>query len=215
VQASALRALAGLTALGGDPARARELVERHRALVADFGLRVTAASASETYGLVELLAGDEAAAEAEFRRGYEALEALGERFLSAILAALYAHALDAQGRTDEALRASELSEQAAGADDLLAQVQWRTARAKALARLGRPGEGESLAREAVALVGTTDFLVAQGDALLDLAEVLRVGGGNAAPVVGEAVRVYGAKGAVVPGSRARVLLRDLTPQPTG
>jgi tetratricopeptide (TPR) repeat protein len=191
--------------------RARELVARHRALVADIGLRVTAASASETYGLVEQLAGDDGAAEAEFRRGYDELESLGEKFLSAILAALLAHTLSAQGRNDEALRFGELSERAAGSDDLLAQVQWRTARAKALARTQRDGDAEALARAAVDLLAATDFLVARGDALLDLAEVLRLGGraDDAVPLVTDAVRVYEEKGATVPATRARSVLEGL------
>jgi DNA-binding SARP family transcriptional activator len=211
VQASALRALAGLEALAGEIDRARGLVRRHRELVEDFGLRVTAASASETYGLVELYAGDAPAAEAEFRRGYENLEAIGERTLSAILAALLAHALYAQGRSEEALRFSELSERAARADDVLAHVQWRSARAKALARTDRPAEAERLSREAVVLIGRTDFLTAHGDAVLDLAEVLRHSGRSreAAPFAEEAQRLYERKGAVVPAARARALLADL------
>lgn len=211
VQASALRALAGLEALAGEIDRARGLVRRHRELVEDFGLRVTAASASETYGLVELYAGDAAAAEAEFRRGYEILEAIGERTLSAILAALLAHALYAQRRIEETLRFSKLSERAARADDLLAQVQWRSARAKALARAEGASEAERLAREAVELIGHTDFLTAHGDALLDLAEVLRDGGRSdeAVPLAEEAQRLYERKGAVVPAGRARAVLADL------
>src|SRR5206468_1844527 len=130
LRASALRALAGLAAWAGDEERACVLVRSHRALVEDLGLRVARASAAETYGLVHLAAGDPVAAEAELRRGYESLDEMGERTLSSLLAALLAQALYRQRRDGEALELSERSRDAAGADDLLAQVQWRTARAK-------------------------------------------------------------------------------------
>jgi tetratricopeptide (TPR) repeat protein len=69
LRASALRGLAGLTAWTGDEARARVLVRSHRDLVEDLGMRVSAASAAETYGIVRLAAGDPAGADVEFRRG--------------------------------------------------------------------------------------------------------------------------------------------------
>ena len=53
---------------------------------------------------------------------------------------------------------------------------WRTARAKILARRGELGPAEALAREAVAIGEPTDLLNDQADALLDLAEVLRLAG---------------------------------------
>ncbi|HEY3182790.1 MAG TPA: BTAD domain-containing putative transcriptional regulator [Gaiellaceae bacterium] len=217
LRASALRALAGLAAWAGDDARARVLVRSHRALVEDLGLRVAGASAAETYGIVELAAGDPVAAEAEFRRGYDSLDEMRERTLSSLLAALLADALHAQGRDDEALEFSERSRDAAGADDLLAQVQWRTARAKPLARAGRGAEAETLAREAMALVRTTDFLAARGDAAFDLAEVLRLDGrgAEALPYVEEALALYEEKGCRSAALRSRTALAELsvTPQP--
>ena len=65
---------------------------------------------------------------------------------------------------------------AAGAgahDDIVTQVIWRGVQAKILAHHGRPEEAETLARNAVALVAPTDLLSHHGDAMLDLAEVLR------------------------------------------
>jgi DNA-binding SARP family transcriptional activator len=196
LRASALRGLAGLVAWAGDEERADVLVRSHRALVEDLGLRVSAASAAETYGFVRLAAGDPAGAEAEFRRGYELLGEMGERTLSALLAAHLAHALHLQGRDDEALEFSERSRDAAGADDLLAQVQWRTARAKPLAAAGRQAEAATLAREALELVRTTDFPAARADAAMDLAEVLSLGASDteASRYVQEALALYEQKG---------------------
>jgi DNA-binding SARP family transcriptional activator len=211
VRASALRALAGLKAMEGSFGEARKAAADCKAILEDLGLAVTAASAAETYAIVELLAGDPAAAERELRAGYESLERMGETIVSPVLAALLAHALYEQGRDEEALRASEVSERGAAPDDLSADVQWRTARAKILARSGRVAEGEAVAREAVALAEQTDFLVVHGDALGALAEVLLLGGraGEADPVLREAVRLYERKGNVVSARRAAALLEEL------
>ena len=59
------------------------------------------------------------------------------------------------------------------ADDTVTQVIWRGVRAKVLAREGSCEQAEALAREAVALIEPTDLLSHHGDAMLDLAEVLR------------------------------------------
>jgi tetratricopeptide (TPR) repeat protein len=192
---------------------ARELIAENRTLLQDLELSITAAHASETYGIVELLAGDAAAAEGEFRQGYETLEHMGGEMNVSPLAALLAQSLEAQGRADEALRYTEVSEQAARPDDLFAHVQWRTARAKALARLGRSVEAEHLAREAVALAEQTDFLIVHGDALSDVAEILLRAGrsAEAGPVVEEALALYAAKGSVASAARARALLADAAP----
>jgi DNA-binding SARP family transcriptional activator len=207
IRASALRALAGLKAMQGAFGEARTLIARDRALLDDLGLRVTAASAAETYAIVELLAGDAAAAERELRAGYRSLEEMGETRVS-ILAALLAEALHALGRDEEALRFTEISEQATPRDDLFAHVQWRAARAVVLARLGRVEAAESLAREAVALAARTDFLVVHGDALLALATVLRAARrpGEAIPFLERALALYERKGNLPAAAGARSLL---------
>ena len=205
ILASALRALAGLNAMAGDFDEARRFVADHKALVQELGLRVTAASAAETYGIVEMLAGDPAAAERELSWGFGVLEDIGETQNFPDLAAKLADALYAQGRNERALEFSEVSEQATAPDDLSAGVQWRAVRAKLLARQGDAEGAEALAREAVALASETDFLVLHGDALMDLAEVLRTAGSEAesVPVVQEALQLYEQKGNVVAAERAR------------
>jgi predicted ATPase len=210
IKASALRALTGLKAMLGDFEEARELIERHRALLQELELSVSAAHAAETYGIVEMLAGDPAAAERELRRGYETLEELGGEMMVSPLAALLAQALSAQGRAEEALGFAELSEQAALPDDRFAHVEWRAARAKALSALGRADEAELVAREAVMLAEQTDFLVVHGDALMTLGEVLRVAGraDESVPLAEQALRLYEQKGNVVAAANARAALED-------
>ena len=206
--ASALRALAGLKAMAGYFVEARELVATHREVLGELGLRVTAASAAETYGIVEMLAGDPAAAERELASGYGTLEEIGESANFPDLAAKLAEALYAQGRDDEAFELSEVSNRASAPDDLSAGVQWRAVQAKLLARRGETTEAEALAREAAALAAETDFLVLRADALMDLAEVLRVTGrdGESKPFVAQALELYEQKGHVVGADRARSVL---------
>jgi DNA-binding SARP family transcriptional activator/ATP/maltotriose-dependent transcriptional regulator MalT len=213
IRASVLRALAGLKAMEGDFEQARGAMADSRAILEDLGLHVTAASAAETAAIIELLAGDPAAAEHELRMSSRRLEEMGDTTVTPVLAALLAQALYAQERDSEALAFTEVSEAAATADDLSAHVQWRAARAKVLARLGRLGEAEALAREAVALAEQTDFLVVHADALVDLAEVLRAGARaeEAGAVLRDAVRLYERKGNRVAARRARRALTEKRP----
>ena len=209
IAAAAHRALAGLRAMEGSFDDARRLARQDRAILEDLGLKVAAGMAAEEYGLVEILAGDAAAAERELRAGYQALEEIGETSSLANLAAMLAQVLYSQKRDDEALRFSEISEQATARDDLAPQVQWRAVRAKLLSRTGESEEGERLAREAVVLAEETpDFLLLRADALLDLAEVLVATGRHAAAVrpIEEALELYERKGNVVSASTARELL---------
>jgi hypothetical protein len=76
----------------------------------------------------------------------------------------------------EAEQLCELTARTAPPEDLVTQVVWRGVQAKALARRDRHPEAEALAREGLALVERTDLLMHHGDALLDLATVLRLGG---------------------------------------
>ncbi len=214
IVASAVRALAGLKAMAGSFDEARELVAAHKDINQELGLTVTAAYSAETYSIVEMLAGDPAAAERELSSGYGVLEEIGETSTFPDLAAKLADALYAQGQDDRALELSEISERATAADDLSAGVQWRAVRAKLVARQGRVDEAVSLAREAVELAGETDFLVLRGDACLDLAEVLRVAGrgDEAIAFVEQGLELYERKGNVVSAARARALLAGSSPE---
>jgi tetratricopeptide (TPR) repeat protein len=196
--------------MAGSFAEARELAAANRQVLEELGLRVTAASSAETYGIVEMLAGDPVAAEREVAWGYETLDEIGESANFPDLAAKLADALYAQGRDDRALELSEISKRATAPDDLSAGVQWRAVQAKVLARKGDLDRAEALAREAVALAGETDFLVLRADALMDLAEVLRFAEreGETAPVLEQALELYEQKGNVVGAERARGLLPD-------
>jgi tetratricopeptide (TPR) repeat protein len=125
-------------------------------------------------------------------------------------AAFLAQAVYAQGRHEEAEYLTGVGEGAATPDDVFSQMAWRSVRAKALARKGELAQAELLAREAVALAEETDGLNLHGDALLDLAEVLRVAGrpSDAVAAAGRALPLYERKGNLVLAARARAALAE-------
>jgi tetratricopeptide (TPR) repeat protein len=168
------------------------------------------------FGAVEMIAGDPVAAEQHLRRGYRALEEAGETGLLSGLAALLADAIFAQGRFEEAEQYTHISGEAAAPDDSFSQILWRAVRAKAFARQGRVVEAERLARDAVTLAEDTDDINGHGDALMALAEVLRLAErpSEAVPVVQEALNLYERKGNVVSAGKARALLGELEAVPS-
>jgi Flp pilus assembly protein TadD len=92
---------------------------------------------------------------------------------------MLAQAVYEQDRVDDAAQLCEQAARSAPPEDLVTQVVWRGVQGKVLARREQFEDGESLAREAVALVEQTDLLTHHGDALLDLATVLRLAGRTA------------------------------------
>ncbi len=97
-----LAALAHLRAMVGDFELARDDYRRGRAILEELGLRFDASLISIDSGPVELLAGDPVAAEAELRKDYEALDAMGERNYISTIAGLLAEALYRQERFEVA-----------------------------------------------------------------------------------------------------------------
>jgi class 3 adenylate cyclase/tetratricopeptide (TPR) repeat protein len=148
---------------------------------------------------IELLAGDLAAAEAELSFEYEQLEQMGERGMRAVVSASLADVLLAQGRDDDAVRFAEVAAALAEPEDVAAQALHRTVRGRLELHAGRAAEAEDLAREAVELAATTDFLELQAVAALGLAEVLRATGKaeEADGRVAEARDAYERKGNLV------------------
>jgi tetratricopeptide (TPR) repeat protein len=203
-------ALAVHEAMLGHLDAARELIERVRTMTEDLGLArgLPFILRAEHAWIVETLAGNAAAAEGEIRAAYEVLEQMGEKGLLSTQAARLGQTLYSQQRYEEAEHYTEVSEQAGASDDMMTQVLWRQVRAKALARRGEDDAAEDLAREAVALAEPTDALDIRADALVDLADVLRLAGRKDEPraVLEEALRLYGQKGNVVSAARARDVL---------
>jgi tetratricopeptide (TPR) repeat protein len=174
--------------------------------------------------LVELWAGDPAAA-AEFgAEGWRLYEELGERGFLRIAAANLARALYALDQLDEADAWADRAAELSGASEPLRlgatdspwnEVPWRQVRAKVLARRGEHAEAERFAREAVALCEGSDDLNAQGDANGDLAEVLLLTAKTheAASAFAQALERYERKENLVMAERTRDRLAALTSTP--
>jgi predicted ATPase/class 3 adenylate cyclase/DNA-binding winged helix-turn-helix (wHTH) protein len=209
--AQVLQPLAALHAMKGRFDHARGLHAASGKAFEELGLTLSLAVSHTDAGTIDLLAGDPLAAERNLRRGYDALAEMGERNHLSTSAALLAQALLALERDEEAERFARLSEEWADADDLITQVLWRGVRAMTLARRGLVQEAESLAREAVALAETSDFVNDRGDAFVDLAIVHRQAGqlDQARAALAEGLRRYEQKGNAVAAGRARADLAAL------
>ena len=211
-EAYLLGLLGCLRALEGLFAEARALHRRRAAIFAELGLPLASAWHAHTEGWVELLAGDAAAAEQVLRRAYDTLERVGALTQLQVVGAVLARALVTQGRLAEAERLAASVEELdpTGIAEIAAA---RCARALAAARLGRPGEGEQLARTAVAAIDRTDFLIDRADARVDLAEVLRAAGGaeEARSLLREARELNDLKGNVAAAARVDALLDERAP----
>jgi class 3 adenylate cyclase/tetratricopeptide (TPR) repeat protein len=209
VEARCERYLAILFAMAGNFERAREHVRSSEAAYAELGL--AGVGSKEAAGIVEMLAGDPAAAEHHFRGYYEVHAGLGEKSFLSTVAANLAHTLYAQGRDGEADEFTRISEEAAAADDVASQFRWRSARAKVLARRKEFEEAEALAREAVRIATATEYIVWGVDTLMDLAEVLEAAGrvDEAILPIQDALALYEAKGDVVSAAKARAHLTEL------
>jgi class 3 adenylate cyclase/tetratricopeptide (TPR) repeat protein len=205
VLAGAARSLAALRAMQGRFDEARELATRATDILQDLGLWLRAAYVSEALGFVERLAGDAAAAERALQAGYDVADKLGEQGYLSTAATLLAHAVLDQGRLDDADGFIVLGEEAGAEDDLTTQVLVRSARGRVLAARGRPQEAERQVREATALAELTDDLNMRGDVLMDLAEVVGIGGDRQemASVLDQALALYEAKGNIVMAAEAR------------
>jgi tetratricopeptide (TPR) repeat protein len=161
---------------------------------------------------VELRAGRAAAAVEFAAQAFEVEAQLGEYTFAAIAAGTRARALYAAESFEEAEAWADRAAELAGrGEELGPAALWRHVKAKLLARRGESAEAERLALEACDLLGPTDYLNNQGDALLDFAEVLKVAGRapEAARRAKEAFEAYEQKGNVAAREQAHAFLADL------
>ena len=191
---------------------ARPLQTETLAQMEERGMRLHVAMSMLESWDIEMLVGDHAAAERAARQGCEQLERLGEHSFLSTEACSLAEALYALGRYDEseqwALRGLELG----GRDDLLTQVMGLGVRSRILARKGQASAALALAEEGDSLAGTSDSPWIQGDAALDLAEVMyRTGDRVRAPgMTQRAIECYQRNGATARVARAQRLTANWT-----
>jgi class 3 adenylate cyclase/tetratricopeptide (TPR) repeat protein len=217
VEVAGTRAVA--QAMLGNFDAARALLVGQREVLRDLGVPYGFWGAMIGQWEVEMLAGDPVEAERVIRAASEGPPPAGWSFnpgelaTTSTFAARLANSLCAQGRFAEA---AEYASIAADNDPAWAadQVLWRTAAAKATARIADPVRALELVRQAVAIAETTDVINMHGDALMDLAEVLSIVGdtAEAGPVVERALSLYERKGNVVSSARARAELTEIKDQ---
>jgi tetratricopeptide (TPR) repeat protein len=113
-----------------------------------------------------------------------------------------------QGRDDEALELTRLAERSAAADDIDAQVFWRSVRAPILGRIGSTEEAEAMARLSLELARTTELPDLHASALVALATVMRQAdqADAAREALDEAIAIYEKKGDLASAQRASALV---------
>jgi len=212
IEGGVMCSLAQLRAMNGELHSARALYRRARSMLRDLGQGVTAASTGLDLAMVELRGGDTALAEREVRADFQFLENSGETYYLSSMAAMLGRLAREQGRDAEALALTERAEAAAAGDDVLTQALWRAVRAPVLARSGQIEPAERLARDAIALLRDVEAPGFLGDALVDLATVLRIAGKTceARQAVDEALALLRAKGDRPFAERAAALAAALS-----
>jgi class 3 adenylate cyclase/tetratricopeptide (TPR) repeat protein len=192
--------LAGLKGMRGDFEEARALAAGARQTYRELGLRLAVAGLTQVSGPLELLAGNLEAAEQELREGLEIMEPVGS---VGYQAALLANVLLRRGAADEAERLASIAQTEAADDNIAAQVVWRGVKA-------RLDADPLLAEEAVEVAELTDDLNLRADALVNLAESLRLADApdQAADALQRAVALYEQKGNIVGAARASVIASE-------
>jgi len=164
LNASITGAIAGLTAMLGDFDEARRLQAEARAMHEELGQRFRIFARSFVAAEIESLAGEPREATTILRWAFQELEDMGVTSVRSTMAAFLADSLARIGETDEARRLSELSAEQAAAEDVVTQVMWRLARARA-------DQNGELARDAVTLAAGTDHPDLKARAFLAVAEI--------------------------------------------
>jgi hypothetical protein len=214
-EAAILQPLAPLYGYAGRFADARAAITRAQSAQTRCGAEIDSALSAGLAGLIEMTAGDLAAAETELKKGCDALRATGQRgYLCSLLPRL-AEVEYALGRAGEAQRLTEESEALAEAADLDAQARWRATRAKILAQRGQFTTARQLAGEAEALIAPTSRADLQTEILVAKAEVAKLAGApaEAAASLRTALRIYQDRRIVPLADQTRAALASLPAEP--
>jgi class 3 adenylate cyclase/tetratricopeptide (TPR) repeat protein len=209
-EAMNLRTKAGLLGMAGRFDEAWVSAERSAQQYAELGIPMRHISGIQMIAETERLAGRFEEAERLFRESHQAFDEAGETGYNSTVTGLLALTVCDLGRFDEAEEFAEKSRTLAAEDDFASQAVWRMAKARVLARRGEFEEALTLADEAVAINGRTDYLVWQGDSHEVRGLVLEAAGrgDEARAAYAEALIRYERKGNVVAADRIRKRIED-------
>ncbi len=207
LEVSTLAKIAGLRAMLGDFAEARRLLEECRRMGNDIGLRGAVLAMTNYEAAVFTLEGDLEQAEEVLRGGIEALRQRGEISTVSTASGLLGRVLEAKGDLDAAYEWTKECATLAAAGDFASQILWRGVRGRVLAGRGELDLALAHAHEAAELASRTDFVVWHGEALLDLAAVLRAADepAKAIEAASQALALFEAKQHLVLAEAARRL----------
>ena len=204
-----------LLARRGRTDEARGLIDATIACVGSLVADADLAVALHRSGVIWWLAGEFHAAEPPIQRALAAAALARDDRLRARIAASWANlVLATEDRVDEAIALADVAE--TWGTDPAARVGWRTARARALVRMGDAETADRLGRQAVSLAEQTDSTDLRANALLHLAEVLRLSGrpAEAGPFERRAFRLLERKGATAQAAAIFRQLGEEDPHPT-
>jgi class 3 adenylate cyclase/tetratricopeptide (TPR) repeat protein len=199
-------------ALTGDFVRARERIRESEVLAERFGSAFWASASYEFGGEIELMAGDDEAAERSFREEYEIHRRMGDEGHGSTSAAYLAFALGRLGRFVEAEELATTARATGADDDLATQASARCAQALVRSARGEHDEARRLAREAVDLYANAQSPWFHGNALMTHAEVARAAGlpEEAAEASRGALAAFERKGHAPGAASARALIDEVS-----
>lgn len=146
------------------------------------------------------------------KESYDAMTATGDRSYASTVAVALGMALLDVHEDDEAWRFGTIARETSSSDDVMSQAGGRAVQARLLSRRGEHDAAESLAHEAVQIMGQTDYLDQHGEMLVHEALVLRESGKaeEAVAAAREAVALYERKGATYWVDRTQRLIEGWT-----
>jgi hypothetical protein len=191
---------------------ARSLLTETVAQVNERGLAMLAGYAMQAAWRIEMLAGDNAAAECVARLGCEQLDRLGERGYLSTQSCQLADALYALGRYDESEQSAHRGLELGSSDDLATQFLGLSVRSRLSARRGDVRAAFALAEQVDRLARVSDDPRDPADAALNRAEISYLAGqySRVDEKIDEAIKHYDRKGATAYVARARRLAAEWT-----
>ena len=211
VRAEAEQVTCVMHAMCGRFGQAQAIGAEARQHLAEVGLGLFLANLAQSTGHVAELAGDLDAAEREYQRSCDDLQALGESSYLSTVAGLHARLLARRGRPMGALTAVELARRHGSPDDVATQSLVRQAEGLLAAAAGQTDLARAAVADAIQREPEDEAPDSVGEAYLTAADVEKILGNTAAErdYLAAAQPLFESKGNVVRARQVASRLRDL------